>query len=311
MALRVTVVGAGGIGGYFGGRLAAAGHEVGFLARGAHLEALRGQGLTVHGPAGDVVLPPVPASDDPGDLGVADLVLLAVKTWQLDALVDRLDPLVGSGTAILTTQNGIDTPERVAERFGREAVLPGTAKVFANVEAPGHVRHVGGPGLLTYGEWDNRRSPRVERIRRALDRAGVPVDVPPDIWVELWSKFLFVVPFGTLGAATDATIGELRSRPDTRELLTTLMREIHAVARARGVALPDDIVGTTLDFVDQQPEQGRSSLQRDILAGRPSELEAWTGAVVRSGAATGVPTPAHDMFYEQLSARRLLGPGRG
>ncbi|MCM0675153.1 2-dehydropantoate 2-reductase [Micromonospora phytophila] len=301
--MRIAVIGAGGIGGYFGGRLANAGYDVGFLARGAHLEAMRRQGLTVRSVAGDFVVPQVHASDDPGDLGVADVVLLAVKTWQLDVVVDSLGPIVGPDTAILTTQNGVDTPDRVAERFGRAAVLPGSAKIFANLDEPGQVRHVGGPGLLTYGEWDNQVTPRVDGLRRALDDAGVRTAVPVDIWTELWSKFLFVVPFGGLGAATDATIGVLRSRPGTRQLLVTLMREIRDVARARGIHLPDDILESTLAFVDQQPASGRSSLQRDILAGRPSELEAWTGAVVRLGAATGTGTPAHDMLYELLSAR--------
>ena len=301
--MRIAVVGAGGIGGYFGGRLAAAGHDVGFLARGPHLNAMREQGLRVHSVAGDFVVPHVRASDDPGVLGEAEFVFLTVKTWQLDAALDTLGPLVGPDTAIVTSQNGVDTPQRVAEKFGRKAVLPGTAKIFAHLEAPGRVQHLGGPGLLTYGEWDNRATPRVERLRRALAEARVETVVPSDIWTELWSKFLFVEPFGGLGAVTDATIGVLRSRPGTRKLLVTLMREISDVALARGIRLPEDIVETTLTFVDQQPKSGRSSLQRDIMAGRPSELEAWTGTVVRLGADTGTPTPMHNMVYELLAAR--------
>lgn len=310
--MKIAVIGAGAIGGYFGGRLANAGHEVGFLARGVNLEAMRRQGLVVRSVAGEFVVPEVLASNDPGDLGVADVVLLTVKTWQLDAVLDRLNPLVGADTAILTTQNGVDTPDRVAQRYGRAAVLPGSAKVFASLEAPGQVRHVGGPGLLTYGEWDNQVTPRVDGLRKVLDDAGVPTAVPADIWTELWSKFLFVVPFGGLGAVTDASIGVLRTRPGTRQLLVTLMGEIRDVARAMEVDLPADIVERTLAFVDQQPANGRSSLQRDILAGRPSELEAWTGAVVRLGATTGTATPVHDMVYELLSARveqSALAPG--
>jgi 2-dehydropantoate 2-reductase len=301
--VKFAVVGAGGIGGYFGGRLAAAGHDVGFVARGPHLAAMRDQGLTVRSVAGDFAVRPIRATDDPREFGEVEYVLLAVKTWQLGSVIDALGPLVGAGTAIVTTQNGVETPQRVAEAFGRDTVLPGTAKIFANIEAPGQVRHLGGPGLLTYGEWDNRLTPRVKRLSEALVGAGVSAAVPADIWAELWTKFLFVVPFGGLGAATDATIGVLRSRPGTRALLTALMREIRDVAAAQGVSLPDDIVETTMAFVDQQPETGRSSLQRDILSGRPSELDGWTGAVVRLGVATGTPTPVHDMLYELLSAR--------
>ncbi|MFR9778973.1 2-dehydropantoate 2-reductase [Micromonospora sp. MS34] len=301
--MRIAVVGAGGIGGYFGGRLAVAGHDVGFLARGAHLAAMREHGLSVHSVAGDFLVSDVRAADRAEALGEADVVLLAVKTWQLDAALSAIGPLVGPVTAIVTTQNGVDTPQRVADRFGREAVLPGTAKIFAHREAPGHVRHVGGPGLLTYGEWDDRVTPRVERLRVALVDAGVEAIVPADIWTELWSKFLFVEPFGALGAATDATLGVLRSRPGTRTLLGALMGEVGDLAAARGVRLPDDVVRRTLAFVDEQPPTGRSSLQRDIMAGRPSELDAWTGAVVRLAAGAGVPTPVHDMLYELLAAR--------
>lgn len=301
--MKIAVVGAGGIGGYFGGRLAAAGHNVAFLARGPHLEAMRERGLSVHGVAGNILVPRVHATDNVSDLGQAEFVLLAVKTWQLGAVIDELGPLLGHGTAIITIQNGIDAPHLVAEKYGREVVLPGTAKVFAHLEAPGLVRHVGGPGLLTYGEWDNEVTPRVKRLRAALARAGIAAAVPLDIWAELWSKFLFVAPFGSLGAATDATIGVLRSRPGTRGLLITLMQEIREVALAQGIQLPHDVVEATMAFVDQQPDSGRSSLQRDILAGRPSELEAWTGAVVRLGAETGTSTPVHDMLHELLAAR--------
>ncbi|MEV0154219.1 2-dehydropantoate 2-reductase [Micromonospora sp. NPDC050686] len=301
--MRFVVVGAGGIGGWLGARLAAAGHEVALVARGAHLAALRADGLHLHSPAGDVVVRPVQASDDAAALGPADVVLLAVKTWQLPALLPALGPLIGPGTAVLTTQNGVEAPHQVARAYGRDAVLPGTAKIFAEIEAPGRIRHVGGPGLLTYGEWDDRRTDRVERLREALTGAGVAALVPDDIWAELWTKFLFVVPLGGLSAATGATTGVLRSRPGTRALLAELMGEIQAVAAAHGVVLPADVVAATLAFLDQQPAAGRTSLHRDIHSGRPSELDAWTGAVVRLAAATGTPAPRHAMLYELLAAR--------
>ncbi|MCP3819188.1 2-dehydropantoate 2-reductase [Streptomyces sp. A3M-1-3] len=304
--MKVAVVGAGGIGGYFGGRLAVAGgHEVRFVARGRHLAALRRDGLTVDGPSGSFSVPPedLRATEDPGDIGAVDFVLLGVKTWQLPSAIGLLKPLTGAGTAVVTTQNGVETPVEVAEAVGREAVVPGSAKIITYLEGPGRVRHIGGLGSLTFGEWDNRPSERVEGLRQALDEAGVAAVVPQDIWAELWAKFLFVAPLGGVGAATDAPIGALRSRPGTRRLLADAMAEIQQVAQASGIALPDDIVARTLDFVDQQPAEGTSSLQRDIGAGKASELEAWTGSVVRLGARSGTPTPVNGFLYEVLSLR--------
>lgn len=301
--MKVAVVGSGGIGGYFGARLAGAGHEVHFVARGAHLAALREHGLTVAGPDGTTTLPQVSASDTTDGTGPVNLVLLAVKTWQLGAALPLLDPLVGPGTAVLTLQNGVTAPEETAAAVGRAAVLPAVAKVITLLEGPGRIRHVGGAGSLAFGEWDNRDSERVRRIRDAFGGAGVPVTVPGDIWAELWAKLLFVVPFGGLGAVTGATIGELRTRPGTRRLLADAMAEVRLVAGAHGVTLPAGIVEETLAFVDAQPAGGTSSLQRDIAAGRPSELDAWTGAVAGLAARAGIPAPLHDLLHQLLALR--------
>ncbi|MEU6550572.1 2-dehydropantoate 2-reductase [Streptomyces sp. NPDC046915] len=328
--MKIAVVGAGGIGGYFGGRLAAAGHDVWFVARGAHLQALRRDGLRIESPDGDLTVTPVRATDDTREIGPVDVVLLCVKTWQLEPAVEALKPLigtgVGTGTAVVTLQNGVEAPERVAAAVGREAVLPGIAKIIARVSGPGRIQHVGGLGSLTFGEWDNRvgerarersgerAGDRVERLREALAGASVTAVVAEDVWTELWAKFLFVVPLGSLGAVADVPFGVLRSRPGTRRLLADGMREIERVARAAGIPLPDGIVASTLDFVDAQPAQGTTSLQRDVLAGLPSELDAWTGSAVRLGARYGIATPVHDVLYEVLrlreeQARREHGTG--
>ncbi|MEI5101132.1 2-dehydropantoate 2-reductase [Streptomyces sp. PmtG] len=296
--VSVAVLGTGGIGGYFGGRLAAAGHDVRFVARGAHLQALRRDGLRVDSAAGDFSVAPVRASDDTRDIGEVDYVLLCVKTWQLEPAVAALKPLVGATTAVVTFQNGVEAPERVAREVGRAAVLPGTAKIIAHLDGPGRVRHVGGPAALAFAEWDNGPSERVARLVSALTGSSVSAAAPADIWAELWAKFLFVVPFGGLGTVTNAPFGVLRSRPGTRRLLVEGMTEIQRLAQAHGVELPEDIVSTTLDFLDRQPAEGTSSLQRDILAGRPSELDAWNGSVVRLGERAGVPTPVNRYVYE-------------
>lgn len=303
--VKLAVVGAGGIGGYFGGRLAAAGHDVRFVARGAHLEALRHDGLSVEGPAGGFHVAPerLGATGDTRDIGAVDFVLLGVKTWQLPDAIDALAPLIGPETAVVTTQNGVRAPAEVARAVGKDAVLPGSAKIITQLEGPGRVRHVGGLGALAFGEWDNRPSHRVEHLRTALTGAGVTAAEPQDIWAELWAKFMFVVPLGGLGAITDAPIGTVRTRPGTRRMLVAAMTEIQHLAEAAEVQLPDDIVEETLAFVDRQPAAGTTSLHRDMAAGRRSELDAWTGSVVRLGARLGIPTPVNGFLYDVLGLR--------
>jgi 2-dehydropantoate 2-reductase len=300
--MRIVVVGAGGVGGFFGGRLAAAGHEVGFVARGAHLEAMRRDGLKVSSVDGDFTVAPVRATADPGELGLgeADAVLLAVKTWQLEAAAEAVKPLVGKETAVVTLQNGVEAPGEAARILGREAIVPGVAKVLAFIEKPGHIQHQGA-GALAFAEWDNSPSPRVQRLRAALEEAGLEAERPRDIWTALWAKFLFVAPLGGLGAVADAPFGPLRERPGLRSLLGQAMAEVEQVARHHGIHLPGDVVAKTLAVVDDQPAGGTTSLHRDLRSGRPSELDAWTGAIVRLGEQAGVPTPVNGFCYQVLS----------
>ena len=302
MGLKIAVIGAGGVGGYFGGRLAAAGHNVSFVARGEHLATLRRDGLAVTSVAGDFTVAPVRATDDATEIGVVDFVLLAVKTWQLGPAITALKPLVGGETAVVTTQNGVDAPEQVAEAVGKEAVLPGAAEVIAFLDGPGRIRHRSG-GKLTFAEWDSRPSARVERLRDALLETGLTAVVATDVWAALWGKFLALASVGAIGTLTDAPYGVLRAHAGTWQLIADSMTEIHQVARARGINLPDDVVATNIAFLDKLPADGTTSLQRDIRAGKPSELEAWTGAVVRLGRETGTPTPVNSVLYELASAR--------
>lgn len=306
MAIKVAVLGAGGVGGYFGGRLAAAGHDVRFVARGEHLAALRRDGLTVESVAGDFALESVVATDDPVEVGEVDYVLLAVKTWQLETAIASLGSLVGKNTAVVTTQNGVEAPQQVAAVVGQDAVLPGAVEVVAFLDGPGRVRHIGGLGKLTFGEWDNRASERVDRLRDALQESGLTAVLPADVWVALWSKFLALGSFGAISALADAPYGVLRARPGTRQLLVDSMNEIKQVAKATGVELPADAIDKTLAFLDILPAEGTTSLQRDINAGKPSELAAWSGAVVRLGLETGTPTPLNSMLYELASVRSRL-----
>jgi len=304
----IAVVGAGAVGTYFGGRLAAAGHDVRFLARGENLAALRRHGLRITNGSTARSVPGVRASDDPRDIGQVDYVLLCAKTSQLPAAIDALRPMLGESTGVVTVQNGVEAPEQVAAGIGRDRVLPGMARVVATTVRPGEVQHVGPPGALGFAEWDSTASDRVIRLREVLRDASVIVMEPYDIWAGLWAKFLLVVPIGSLGAATGgATIGELRSRPGTRNLLIAGMREIHETGIKLGIELPADCVDTATELMDRQSPDVTSSLQRDILAGRPSELEAWTGAAVRLAGRAGLTAPVHEMLYELLAVREVTG----
>ncbi len=306
--MRVAIFGAGGVGAYFGARLAEAGAELAVIARGAHLDAIVRDGLRVDSVLGDMRVEPAIASASTADVGPVDVVLLGVKTWQVAEAAQSLGPLLGPETLVVPLQNGVETIDELTSTLGEKYVAGGLCSGFCFIVAPGHVRHIGGVTFVKFGELDGTKSARVTALRDAFVRAGVDAEVPDDIRIALWEKFLLVVPFGGLGAATRAPIGVLLT-PPTRELVVRGMREVEAIARARGVALPQDVVERTLAVLDSVNPAGTSSLQRDIAAGKRSELEAWTGAVVRLGARAGVPTPLHDFLYATLlpQERRARG----
>ncbi|HEX9055391.1 MAG TPA: 2-dehydropantoate 2-reductase [Gemmatimonadales bacterium] len=308
--MRIAVFGAGGAGGYFGARLARAGEEVVWIARGQQLEALRTRGLRVESIDGDFTLGPVEASDDPGQFRPVDAVLLGVKAWQVTDAARAMRPLIAEGTCVVPLQNGVEASDELRAVLGDRPVLGGVAKVFSFLVGPGHLRRPGGPATVVLGELDNRPSERVRRLAECLRGAGLGAEIPADIEVALWEKFLFVASGGGLGAVTRAPIGIVRSVPETRALLEAAMEEIRAVARARGVGLPDDVVPRTMAFVDTLPAAGTASLQRDLAAGRPSELEWWSGAVARLGAEAGVATPIHAFVYWSMLPTELRARGR-
>ncbi|MFQ5990703.1 MAG: 2-dehydropantoate 2-reductase [Candidatus Methylomirabilales bacterium] len=298
--MRIAVFGAGGAGGYFGGRLAQGGEEVIFVARGEHLQALRTRGLRVQSGKGDFVLPSTRATDDPRQVGEADVVLLGVKAWQVAEAAQAIRPLIGPGTFVVPLQNGVEAPAQLATVLGAQHVFGGLARIISFKVGPGHILHAGMEPTVVFGEMNNRRSERAERLRQAFERAGVTTEIPPDIQAALWDKFLFVVSWGGVGAVARAPIGVLRSLPETRRMLAQAMHEIFTVARAREIALPEDSVSKTIAFVDTLPPSGTTSLQRDIAEGKPSELDSWNGAVVRLGQEVGLGTPLHSFIYHSL-----------
>ena len=299
--MRICVFGAGGVGGYFGGRLAAAGNSVAFIARGATLDVLRKNGLRVESPLGDIALANVEATDDPTEVGEVDAVILGVKAWQVPEVAEAVLPMVGESTVILPLQNGVEAADQLVALYGPEHVIGGMCRIVSFVVKPGLIRHQGVEPFVALGELDNHSSERVERLAAALSDAGVDTKVSPDIQSSLWQKLLFIAPVSGLGALTRVSVGELRSSPETYSILRDAMEEIVALAVACGVALADDAIDKTLRFVDGLPGEVTSSMQRDIMKGRPSELEALNGAVVRLGREAGVPTPVNGFIYAALT----------
>ncbi|HYC33069.1 MAG TPA: 2-dehydropantoate 2-reductase [Gemmatimonadales bacterium] len=299
--MRIAVFGSGAVGGYFGGRLAEAGEELVFIARGPHLAALRADGLRITSTKGDVLIAPAQATDDPSSVGPVDLILVGVKAWQVPEAAKAIVPLVGTRTAVLPLQNGIEAPDQLAAILGPGPVLGGYCRLLAHIAGPGHIHHTGGEPFIGHGELDGVVSERVREVQRAFARApGLGAEIAADIRIAMWNKFLFIASLSAVGAYTELPIGELRTRPETRRLLTEALAEAVEVARADGIRLPDDTLLATLAFIDSLPHDGTTSMQRDIASGRPSELDAQSGAVVRLGDRAGVAVPTHRHIYDAL-----------
>jgi 2-dehydropantoate 2-reductase len=298
--MRVTVMGSGGTGGYFGGLLARAGEDVTFVARGPHLQALRSKGLTVRsGLVGDFTVP-ARATDDPGEAGPADLVLFCVKAYDTESAAERLGRAVGPGTVILPVQNGIDSAERIGRVVGPGHVIGGLAAVSSVVEAPGVIEHRAGPDAIQLGELDGQPSPRTQRVADVLRRAGIKAQVRLDIRVALWEKFVLICGLSGLTALTRLPLGAVIACAETRTLLAQTMAETDAVGHAEGVALPEGLVGRLLKFFEGSDPGIRGSLYYDLAAGRRLEIDTLNGTVVRLGRERGIPTPANFAVYAAL-----------
>jgi 2-dehydropantoate 2-reductase len=304
--VKIAVVGAGGVGGYFGGRLAAAGEDVRFLARGAHLAAIRAKGLRVDSVKGDFVAG-VTATDDPAAIGRCDAVLFCVKSYDTREAAARLAPLVGDDTAVVSLQNGVDNEEQLAAAVGADKVLGGAAFIFSVITEPGVVTHTGGPARIVFGEIDGARTTRVERLLAACRAAGIDAEVPPDIRVVLWSKFAFICAVAGMTAAVRRPLGDIRDDEAAWAMFRRLVEEVVAVGRAEGVPLGDDTVEQQIALAAAQPAGAYSSLHFDLVNGNRMELDALHGTVVRRGSRRGVPTPANEAVHAILSpwARRV------
>ena len=299
--MRIVIMGAGGIGGYFGARLAAAGNDVAFIARGAHLAAMRANGLVVRSTRGDLHLTDITATDDPNTLARADLVLIGVKLWDTEAAATAVKPLVRPCTAVVSFQNGIEKDDVLARILGREAVIGGTAQISVVIAGPGVIAHTGALAKLVIGELDNRRTPRIETIAATCQTAGIETEIAADIRLATWQKFAFLVAVSACTTSMRQPIGPLRGNPQTRAFLRDVMREVVAVGQAQGVPLPADFADARLAQIDTLPADMSSSMHGDLTRGNRLEVAWLSGAVAALGGNTGVPTPLNRAVFDILA----------
>lgn len=299
--MRIAVMGAGGVGGYFGGRLAEAGEEVVFIARGAHLEALGQQGLRIDSALGDVAIHPIGHAADPAEVGVVDMVIFAVKLYDTEAAAAALRPLLGPTTGVVTLQNGIDGMAVLTRVLGAAHVIGGVAQIAAVIAAPGMIQHTGTMARVTFGETDGAHSARVEALATAFGRAGVEYEVSAEIERAIWEKMAFLSAFSGMTALMRLPIGPIREDRQARGLLQHAVAEAAAVAKASGTDLGADFTARRLGHIDQLPASMKSSLLQDLERGRRLELPWLSGAISRMGRDRGVATPTHDFITTALS----------
>jgi len=298
--MRIAIVGAGGIGGGYGAALAKAGADVTFIARGAHLAAMKSAGLKVLSPRGDIHLLPTQATDNPADIGTVDIVLFCVKLWDVESAGHGIRPLVGPDTAVIPLQNGIDAAERLIPILGAGAVMGGVAQISASITAPGVIQQVGAFTRMIFSELDGKRSRRGEDFFALCQKAGFDVTLSEQILTDLWMKFILLACNASITAATRQPLGKLRDDPDLRPVMIAAFRETIEVGKARGVALPHDALEKILDFVGHAPPAMKASMALDLERGNRLELPWLGGKVVELGRKLNVPTPTHGVMYAVL-----------
>ena len=298
--MRIAVVGAGGVGGGFGAALAKAGADVTFIARGAHLAAMKSKGLRIEGGRGETHLVPTQATDDPASVGPVDYVLFCVKLWDVESAGQHIKPLVGPNTAVIPLQNGIDAPERLIPILGAPAVMGGVAQISASIVAPGVVRQVGTFMCLLFGELDGSPSKRGEALFAMCKKAGFDATLSDQIVTELWLKFILLATNASVVAVARQPIGKLRDDPDMKPQFIAAYNEVIAVGKARGVTLPTDALDRMLAFNAGAPPTMKPSMALDLERGNRIELPWLGGKVVELGRQLGVPTPTHSFMYAAL-----------
>ena len=298
--MKIAMMGSGGVGGYYGARLAQSGNQVTFIARGKHAEAMRKSGLRVRSELGDAHVSPVRVVENPAEAGVQGLVVVAVKLWDSESAAQALGPMIGAQTIAVSLQNGVDKDEVLAQQAGREHVIGGVTHIGAVIAEPGVIAHTGKMARVTIGELDGSRSARVERVAEAFRKAGVETVISDDIRRSTWEKFVLLTALSGMTALTRKPVGAVREHPATRAMLLDALRETAEVARAEGAKLEENFPQKQLQAIDAFPAPMLSSMAQDLLRGNRLELDWLSGAVVRRGEKRGIATPAHRAIYAAL-----------
>ena len=308
--MRIAIFGSGGVGGYFGGRLAELGEDVIFIARGAHLEAMNRTGLRVDSIAGNFTLRQVSATDNPKQAGKVDYVICSVNAWQVQAAAKAMRPMIGPETLVIPLQNGVEAADQLIEVLGADAVVGGLCAIITFQTGPGHIKHFGANPLIRFGHLDNHADPRINALSETFNRCnGVKSSIPDDIKVALWQKFMLISTWSGVGAVTRAPIGVLLQQAETRQMLFDAMQEIYTLALARDIEMPEDSVQKTIDTLESFPANSTTSMQRDLVDGLPSELDAQNGAVVRLAEEVEVYTPVNRFILGSLRSLELRARG--
>jgi len=307
--LRIAIFGAGGIGGYLGGRLSQAGEEVVLIARGEHLQAIKEHGLRVDSIKGDFVATPDLATDNPTEAGPVDAVILGVKAWQVLDAAKAMRPMIGPETFVVPMQNGVEATAQLASVLGEKSVVVGLGGLVSYIVGPGHILHAGGEPYVSFGESDNSTSERTQNLLEAFKNAGVTANIPANIQAALWAKLALMAVNSGIGAITRVPTGQWRSVAGSWKMAQQVAQEVLAVAAGKGIAMPSDSLASTVARLEASAPNSTSSMQRDLMEGRFSELEVQTGAVVRLGLEAGVPTPVNTFIYNSLLPQEMNARG--
>ena len=299
--MKIAVMGTGGVGGYFGARLAASGQDVTFIARGAHLDAIRKNGLRIDSTVSPCLIKPAKAISNPAEIGPVDIVLFTVKLWDTEAAGEACKKLIGPDTAVISLQNGVDAEDILSRVLGRKYVMGGVAGIFATISEPGVIKHVGAIQLMIFGELDSKRSKRGEAFLAASKAAGIDAVFSESIDVELWKKFVYLTALSGMTCYTRSAIGPIRENPEQFAMMRGALEEAIAVARAKGVALPADVLDERIAVAKRLAPEMRSSMLHDLDRGSRLELPWLSGTVVRMGEQLGVATPIHRRIRDALA----------
>jgi 2-dehydropantoate 2-reductase len=302
--MKIAIVGTGGVGGYFGGKLAKAGFDVTFLARGGHAAAMKANGLKVKSLNGDFDIENVKVKETISEIGHADLVMICVKAWQIKEIRHEINGLLTENSLVLPLQNGILAVEELAEAIDRKHILSGLCRIISKIEAPGVINHFGVDPVIVFGETDKSISGRLNQLKSVFDKAGITCQISSDMDAELWKKFIAICASGLI-AVTHTTYGELRELPQTREMLIDLLNEIYTLSQKAGINIRPDFVDKTLAFIDTFPYDSTSSLTRDVWEGKPSEIFYQNGTAVQLGEKLGVATPVNKFVFYSILPREL------